>query len=146
MAFKILHGGRVRWSANVDTSAAYTSVNTWEKGEMLALQMDGNSQKVNAAADYQGEYILGFATENRSNASNDKTFASGKVGMVLDESVVYTDEIASGVTNFEENQTLYVDTSGHLTNADPGSGIVVGKSLSALDASGNITAFYSVQY
>lgn len=146
MAYKILHGGRIRWSASINTAAAYSGANVWEKGNILALQLTGYAAKVSAAADYNGTNVIGLTGENRTSAADDETLASGKAHLLLDEAVIRTDELASGVSNFEENQTLYSSTDGHITNADPGSGVIVGKSLGTLASDGNLDIFWSVQY
>jgi len=149
--FKILYGGRIRYPLNVDTTAAYTGANTWDKGNFLALQLDGTAQKVSVAADYNGTNVIGLAFDHRISAADNNTDSAGKVSMILDIAAVETDQIASGVSNFEENQTLYADSSGNVTNIDPGSGVVIGKCLEPLTTSRNYIGtrmrfLFSVQY
>ena len=143
MSFKILHGGRIRYSADIDTSAAYSGVNIWNKGQVLNLQLTSYASKCD---DVDSTLVFGLALDHRVSSADDETSASGKVGMLLDEAVIETDQLASGVSNFEEGQDLYSDTSGNVTNVDGGSARVLGKCLTPLQSDGTIKFFHTVQY
>ena len=120
---KILHGGRIRMAFDVpaDPTSGTTraAAEFWTKGDVGQLQTDGivkSATAVNGA-------VFGPLYETRTEDVNpglltDECAGSGKVTMILDPAVVETDQYASGLKNWEENQSVYTNTSGKLTNVD----------------------------
>lgn len=112
--FKILHGGAIRSSFPIADNAAF------EPGNLVMVHDDGevylSSDPANAT-----DYLLAVTVE-RANPRNtpyeDDTMGSGKAAVILDEAVIITREVSSGI-NITVNDILYQDGIGNFTNSPP---------------------------
>jgi len=134
----IKYGGRIKPSFNIYSPDTYEATNTWERGNVLTLNDDGELIK----ADANSDGVKGLACECRQNAYNDETKGNGKGSMILDECLFITDELASGVS-FDVGDALYVDADGKITNTGT---YKIGVSLGYDATSGQLTALFSVTY
>lgn len=134
--FKVRHGGNIRVSFPVESSAAFL------EGNVLELNSSGELQLSTA----QNNLLTGVTSTRRSPVSdqeNDQTIGSGKAVLILDPSVIQTAELASGA-NFSVNDQVYQDEAGHWTHAVPGTDTrIYGYALnSAQAADGDVLEFY----
>jgi hypothetical protein len=156
--FNVVHGGFVRKSAVI----ASTESTQWTKGRCLTLDSTG---KIIVHTGIITTYpIVGLAMEDRvSSTSVGPTTTLTKVSapsgeqasMLMDEAVVVTDALTSGVP-FAAGNLLYVSTTGKLTvsgcaplYAMPTYSQPVGVALSYAnsgDSARPLTAFFSIQY
>ena len=148
---RILHGGRVRYAADIaaDPTSGTTRAtgNYWSKGDVLALQTNGVAQYAQAV----NGTIFGLAFETRpqlldTGLLDDETIGSGKVTMILDPAVIETDQYASGLANWEENQSVYCNTSGKLANVDAGSATKLGMCMSTIQSDNTVKILWAPQY
>ncbi len=143
MTMNVVHGGFVRMSFKVASDS-----NDFVAGDVLELQADGT---VKAHAGTSTSTVKGLALEKKpstttTSADSKKGVPSGdQVAVLLDEAVVETDEITSGIT-FSPNDTVY-PTSGDekITDANTVSH-VIGKALTQTAYGSTVTWFFSVQY
>jgi len=144
--FEILQGGQIRWSLPIDEA----SVLTWLRGYVLELKADGTVDKDSSATN---GLLKGLALERRSpvggRPEEDETLGSKKASMLLDESIVRTIAVASGIS-VAVNDKMYPNGAGLLTNVDAGGAPVLGKALSSALGDGGaggsgstLTMFYS---
>lgn len=119
---KRYYGARIVDSWPVDATVEATG---FEDGVILQLGTDGEAE---LATDGQS-VVVGLALDATTETSATRGVGGildGKVDVILDDTVVDTDQIASGVT-ISVNEKLYV-AAGKLTNV-AGSGIAVGMAL-----------------
>lgn len=148
---KVIHGGRIRYS--IDIAADPTSGTNrpagdfWNKGGVLQLQSNGVAKSATAL----NGAVFGLAFETRpelidTGLLDDETSGSQKVTMILDPAVIETDQYASGLANWEENQSVYTNASGKLTNVDGGSATKLGMCLTPIQSDGTFRFLFSPQY
>lgn len=158
--FSIVHGAYNRASAQV----ASAETTYWSKGRLLTINASGQIIVHTGTKTTQGASTgyptVGLALENRVNPSTvgpttTLNKASAPVGekasFVVDEAVVYNDELRSGV-DFHANDLLYVSTDGKVTISGQGTGPnspIIGVAWS--DAHGNdanrpLLMYFSVTY
>lgn len=118
--FNIKHGGIIRKSAGVAASQ------TWSKGRILTL----NSSGVFATSTGAQLALAGLAMENTVSATAvGPTVTLTKVGApsgavysaVLDEAVVVTDQLQSGVS-WNPGDVCYISTTGYITTSGNSTG------------------------
>lgn len=143
MSLNVVHGGFVRWSATVDaTSAAFSA------GDVLELMSNGN---VRANAGASTTSVKGLALEDKpsstATSADSKTMPpnGAKVSLLLDEAVVESDQITSGIT-FEPNGAVYVESAAATITDQNTVNHVIGKSLTYTPWTSTLTWFFSVQY
>ena len=148
---KILHGGRIRYSVDIaadpTTGTNRPTGDFWNKGDVLELQTNGVAKRTDSV----NGAVFGLAFETRpelldTGLLDDETSGSGKVTMILDPAVIETDQYASGLANWEENQSVYCNTSGKLTNVDAGSATKLGMCLTPIQSDGTFRYLFSPQY
>lgn len=138
--FKIRQGAQVRWSFPVLS----TLTDTWLRGNVLEQAADGTIQLDSGAANGRLKML---AIERRSpvggRPEEDETLGSGFASGLLDEGVVVTEQLSSGIAVLV-NDSLFTDGAGKITNVS--SGPKLGKALSsAIAGSTALTMFYSNQ-
>ena len=143
MSLKILHGGLIRATFDVASGSG-----AFDKGNVLELDSAGEA-KLSASSAYAAR---GLAVEKqRSSTATSADSLAGvpsgeKVSMLMDEAVVETDQITSGVS-FKVNQAVYTDTSGDLTDTtNKAYDQVLGIALADADWTGTLKMLLSVQY
>jgi len=123
--FDIIHGGQIRATLPIDES----SVLTWLKGYVLEVKSDGTVDRDSSATNGR---LKGLALERRSpiggRPQEDETYGSKKASILLDEAVVRTVHLVSGI-GVSLNDNLYPNGAGLLTTV--ASGPVLGKAMSA---------------
>jgi hypothetical protein len=118
---KILAGGRVRWSLTVKDDAD----NLFMPGNLA--EVDSNGELVIATGDT--EAIKALVLERRSTANNvsaDETLGSGMASILMDDAIVESAELSSGIS-FAIGDYVYDDGTGHLTNSNASCDIRLGR-------------------
>ena len=143
MALSILHGGMIRYSVDVwEDSAA------WVAGNVLQLNTAGQAELSTGTA----VGVRGLAIEpSPSSAATSADSLAGvpcgdKVSLLLDEAVVETDQITSGVT-LKVNQVVYPDVLGNITDTtNKAVDQVIGVMLQDAAWNGTARLLWTVQY
>lgn len=146
--FYVRHGGRIRMTAEVASGSG-----DFNKGSLLELDSSAEWTRGTGGA----TRVYGVAYENKPStadgASSGSAFTSvgtpsgNRVSAIMDEVVIETDELASGIV-FAVNDRLYSDTAGLWTNVQPGTCPVLGMALStAVSNAGDVLKLlFSAQY
>lgn len=141
MAFRVIHGGFIRYSAVV--AAANTTY--WTKGRLLSLNSSG--QIIIHVGLKSTNPNVGVAMENRINPSNvGPTTTLNKISaptgetnsMVMDDAVIQMEQnLESGVT-FTAGALLYASTNGKVTTSGsttgPGPNQILGCALTGANS------------
>jgi len=121
---KILAGGRLRWSMTVKDG----STNAFMPGNIV--EIDSNGEVIIAAGSTTAIKALVLERHDPvGQVSNDEVVGSGMASLLMDDAVVESTEIASGIT-FAVNDYVYEDGTGHLTNSNAGCNVKLGRVLS----------------
>lgn len=150
--FNVKHGGLIRYSAVVSSS----ETSAWNKGRLLRLNTSGQWQIQNGSA--SSTVLTGMAMETRVLSTSvgptttlTKLPATEKYSAILDEAVVVTDELQSGVA-FAAGDDLYCSTTGYVTTSGNSTGSNsprIGKALTyanAGDTARPLEMFFSISY
>ena len=137
MGLKIKLGARIIENMDAPATTDYGATKVWEVGDVLTI----TSTKLVKATD-STTATMGLAMERRAEPVNGDTSMDGTYhgyGSILTgEAVVLVDRIASGIS-FDENDAIYVDANGQLT--DTGT-YIVGCVRKVEDADGYVEIFW----
>src|SRR3972149_10196808 len=140
MALQIKAGGLARWSFDVSTD-------TWSAGQILELDAAALTLGTTITNVSSGTAVQGIVQENKQTtstvqggagfssggqgqfATGDQTKSSGKASLVLDEAVVVSDQLVSGIT-FSPGELIYCNSAGKLTDVSTDNTRVFGIALS----------------
>lgn len=144
MAFKIKHGGMVRYNAVI----ASTETVNFKKGHVLTLDSAGKAV-VNTGTTTN---VVGLAVDDRVvstqfslTADSNALAPSGQqAGLLMDEAVVVDDQV-SGNSIFTVGAAVYIGNDGKLSDTNTNNRII-GRALKASTVGGEVEFFFSVQY
>jgi hypothetical protein len=122
--FKILAGGKVRWPMTVKSG----DTNTFKPGNLI--EIDSNGEIIIATGSTTA--IKGFVLEWHDPVgavATDECLASGKGSLLIDDAVLESAEISSGIT-FSIGDYVYDDGTGHLTNSNAACAQKMGRVIS----------------
>jgi hypothetical protein len=143
MTINVVHGGFVRMSFVVNSGSSDI-----QKGEVVELLASGEVRRFDSSSTTSVKGLALDAYQGTASTSADslKRAPSGnRVTVLLDEAVVETDQITSGVT-FSPNEAVYpTDSAGEVTDQTTVSH-VIGKALTQTPWTNTLTWFFSVQY
>ena len=149
---RVLYGARIAPSFGVPVDgngeSTYGAGEVWEVGNILEVGSD-EKLKLSAASDSVAGPV-GISQEYRravvgTNSSTDQTYASKKGSIIMDETVLETDVIHSGLESETLPCDLGVDSDGKFCKY--ATGLKVGKILKQKESSDDaITLLFSPQY
>ena len=132
--FKILAGGRIRWAMDV----ASGSTNAFKSGNIVEL--DSSNEVVIATGSTSAFKALVLEMHDPvGDVDTDECLASGKASLIMDDAVIESSEISSGIS-FAVGDYVYEDATGHLTNVDTDCDVKLGRVLSV--PSGVVRFYY----
>jgi hypothetical protein len=143
MAINVLHGGYVRYSFEVNADSSDIA-----KGEVVELLSSGEVRRFTGTSttSVKGLALEAYSSTDSTSADSLLGVPSGdRVSVLLDEAVVETDEITSGIT-FSPNDKVYATSNAGDITDDDTVDHVIGKALTQTPWTETVTWFFTVQY
>ena len=125
--FNVEMGGLIRKTFPVLST---NTTDTWKFGSVMAITSAGYAELADQI-NTSGLYGLAYSRRTVVNGrpEEDHSQAADKVSVILDEAIVKTAQVVSGILYSPNDQLSPDGATGLLTNVDPGSMPVMGKVL-----------------